>query len=110
MGIVKTILVSIPTSAIMYLLVNKIIMQFISHCNYDNMQQKSFILEFICGLVLLVLAIFTKSTIKYALFITGGFMVVNAGILNWDGLDEYTKIIFLFILFILCVTYSYKNI
>ena len=111
MGLASNISMSIPTSIILYLLINKLIFQFISQCRYDNIQQKGFILEFICGLALLVIAISTMANpvIKYSLFFTSGFMIINSGILNWNCLDELSKILFLFILFALCVSYSYKH-
>ena len=112
MGLASNIFMSIPTSFIMYVLVNKLISQFLLKCDYNNTQQKSFIVEFICGLLLLILAITisTHSVVRYSLFLTSSFMIINSGILNWSCLDEYTKIIFLFILFVGCISYSYKYI
>ena len=113
MGYASNVCLSIPTAIIMYLLINKLILQFILNNNYNNTQQKSFVLEFIFGLLFIIIAItvFTHipPAIKYTFYLTGGFMIINSGIFNWDTLDEYTKIIFLTILFSGCVIYSYKN-
>jgi hypothetical protein len=44
-----------------------------------------------------------------ALFLSGGFMVINSVIFNWTDLDDIAKVIILCVSITGLITYTYKN-
>lgn len=111
MGYALNVGISIPTSIIIYMLTNKILSLMTEE---NNIQTKS-IITFIISICFIVLgmSIFASNSnignqvIQYGLYISGGYMILQTLIFNWDHLDEYTKIIILGIILCGFIYYSY---
>lgn len=118
MGYALNVIMSIPMSIILYILTEKIIINITSDNNFNDRVQKSFIMSFVVGLVFIALGmtVFNENSnidnqsIRYALYSSGCFLIVNSVFFSWDNLDEETKIIILGISISCLVLYSYNNI
>lgn len=116
MGIAYNIGFSIPIAIIIYLLSEKVI----THLTYDDSLdvkiQKNFVIGFLFGLVyfLLGMTVFSEGsdiandTLKYSFYLSGLFLIINAVIINWDILNEETKMVILGLAFVGSVVLSYK--
>lgn len=117
MGYATNIIISIPMAIIIYLLTDKMISSFTSENKFNDRVQKNFVLGFIVGMALIALGmtVFAKGSnmenqaIQFALYLAGGFIVLNAVFFNWDSLDESTKIIVLGIGIAGLAIYTYRN-
>lgn len=117
MGYAINIGLSIPMALIIYMLTEKLIINLTCEDKYDIRVQKSFVIGFILGLtyITLGLTVFNEGSnmqnypLKIALFLSGGFMVINSVVFNWNDLDDIAKIIVLCISIIGLITYTYKN-
>lgn len=117
MGYATNVALSIPMAAIIYMLTEKMITNFTSDNKFNDRVQKNFVMGFIIGMafIALGLTIFARSSnmnnqsLQFALYLAGGFLVMNSVFFNWDDLDEGTKIIILGIGMSGLVIYTYRN-
>lgn len=117
MGYATNVALSIPMAIIIYMLTEKMITSFTSDNKFNDRVQKNFVLGFVIGMAFIALGmtIFAKSSnmdnqaLQFALYLAGGFIVINSVFFNWDGLDEGTKIIILGVSMAGMVIYTYRN-
>lgn len=117
MGYAINVGLSIPMAIIIYMLTEKLIINLTCNDKYDVRVQKSFVIGFILGLtyITLGLTVFNHGSnmenysLKMALFLSGGFMVINSVIFNWTDLDDIAKVIILCVSITGLITYTYKN-
>jgi multisubunit Na+/H+ antiporter MnhB subunit len=116
MGYAINVGLSIPMAVIIYMLTEKLILHLTCNDKFETRVQKSFIVGFILGLtyITLGLTIFNNGSnmdnysLKLALFLSGGFMMINSVIFNWTDLDDMAKIIILCVSITGMITYTYK--
>lgn len=117
MSLACDVATSVPLAIIIYMFTEKSIIATTSENKFNDRVQKSFILSFIVGLVYIVLGmtVFDEKSnmenkpIQLALYGSGGFMIFNSIFVNWNNLDESTKMIILGIMIASCTLYSYRN-
>jgi hypothetical protein len=117
MGYALDVAISIPMAVIIYMLTEKLIINMTSENKFNDRVQKSFVMGFIIGMCFIALgmSVFGNSSnmnnqpLRFAMYITGGFLVLNSVFFNWDDLDEATKIIILAISAAGLIIYSYRN-
>ncbi len=103
MGYAVNVAISVPMAIIIYMLTEKIIIGATSENNFTERVQKSFVIGFIAGLAFIALAMntfaegkrFDNQSLQLAMYAAGGFLVFNSVVINWESLDEGTKIIIL---------------
>lgn len=119
MGYAFDVMTSIPIAIILYVLSEKIVRTNITDNRYEKMVQKNFVIMFIIGMVFILLAstLFDEKKkrygiynrpLQYALYLSGMMALGSSVVVNWDTLDENTKIIILMISLGGCVTMSFK--
>ncbi len=117
MGYAINAAISIPLAIIIYMLTEKLIISLTAENKYDVRVQKSFVMGFIIGAMFIVLGLtffgeqsnMNNQTVQFALYWSGGFLILNSVFFNWDDLDEGTKIIILGIAVASVIIYSYRN-
>jgi len=117
MGYALNVALSIPMAVIIYMLTEKTIISFTNDNKFNDRVQKNFVMSFVIGLAFIALGmtIFAKNSnmdnqaLQFALYLAGGFLVLNSVFFSWDDLDEGTKIIILGIGITGCVIYTYQN-
>jgi len=119
MGYAFDVMTSIPIAFILYILSEKIVHTNTKDDKYDISIQKNHIIMFIIGLVFLLLAntIFDEKKkikslynrpLQYAMYISGILLLINSMIINWDILNENTKILILMLTLGGCIVLSFK--
>lgn len=118
MGYATNVALAVPMALIMYMLTEKSIVSFTSESKFEERVQKSFVLGFVIGLAYIVLGLtlfsefsdshISNQSIKFALYASGVFLVLNSVFFNWDYLDEHTKIVILTISVVGLIMYSYS--
>ena len=117
MGYAADVMISIPIAIIIYMLVEKLTIISIENEQFNQKIQKNQIILFIIGLALIGLAysVFSENSklnnrsLQYSMYLSGGFLLFNSMILNWDVMDENTKVIILVIMFSGSVVFSYRT-
>lgn len=117
MGYSTDVIISIPTAIIIYLLVEKLIISMTSENKFSERVQKSFVMGFVIGLGMIALGmtLFAPSSnmnnqpLRYAMYLSGGFLVLNSVFFNWDDLDEGTKIVILAVSMLGIIIYTYHH-
>ena len=117
MGYAINVGLSVPIGVIIYMLTEKLIINLTCDDKYNVRVQKSFVIGFILGLTYITfgLTFFNQGSnmdnysVRLALFLSGGFMVINSVIFNWHDLDDIAKIIIMCVSISGLVTYTYRN-
>ena len=117
MGYAINVGLSIPIAVIIYMLTEKLILNLTCDDKYEIRVQKSFVIGFILGLTYIVLGLtvfnsgsnMKNYSMKLAMFLSGGFLVINSVLFNWHDLDDIAKIIILCVSVTGLVTYTYKQ-
>ena len=117
MGFAKNVALSIPIAVIICMLIEKLILSTVADQDYNEKVQTNFIVEFVIGLSLLALAvtafaekgIFDNQPIQLSLYGAGGFMVFNSVFLNWDVLDNSTKMMIMLISVVGLIIYAWRE-
>jgi len=110
--------ISVPLSIMIYMLTEKTIMFVTAENKFNEKIQKSFVYAFIIGLLYIAISmtIFSEhsniynQSLQYALRGAGFFLVLNSIIINWDDLDEGTKMVLLGMSIMGLVIYTNKTI
>jgi hypothetical protein len=117
MGYALDIALSVPLGILIYILTEKLIAGSTSDNEFNVRVQKSFVVGFIVGMGLIGLgmSVFGKTcklnntTIQMGLYGAGFFLVLNSTLINWELLDEGTKILMITIAISGIIVYSYQN-
>lgn len=117
MGYAMNVALSIPMAIIIYFLTEKLIIGATSENKFMERVQKSFVIGFIIGLAYIALAMnifgegkqFDNQALQLAMYGAGGFLVLNSVVINWNVLDEGTKIILLGLMIAGLVVYSFTK-
>ena len=117
MGYAINVAVSIPMAVIIFMLTEKIIINATADNKFNDRVQKSFVIGFVAGLLLIALGMtvfneessFDNQSLQLAMYGAGGFLVMNSVIFSWDDLDEGTKTVILGISISGLIIYSYRN-
>ncbi|VBB18461.1 hypothetical protein YASMINEVIRUS_924 [Yasminevirus sp. GU-2018] len=117
MGYAVNVALSIPMAVIVYMLTEKLIISMTADNKFNDKVQKVFVMGFIIGLCFIALGmtVFAKNSnmdnqsLQLAMYIAGGFLVLNSVFFSWDDLDEGTKIVILATSIAGLIIYSYRN-
>jgi hypothetical protein len=117
MGYTTNVALSIPMGIIIYMLVEKTIINTVADKEFNEKVQTNFIVGFVTGLALIALAmtafaesgVFDNQTLQLSMYGAGGFMVLNSVFFSWDILDEQTKIMILAITITGLVLWSFTQ-
>ena len=117
MSYAKNVGLSLPMAIIIYMLTEKIIINLTSENKFSERVQKSFVISFVIGLCFIAIGMSVlgeKSNIhnqplQYSFYISGVCLLLNSVFVNWDNLDENTKMLILGISIIGFILYSYAN-
>lgn len=117
MGYATNVVVSIPLAVIIYMLTEKMILSFTSENKFNDKVQKYFVLGFVVGMALIALGMtlfaphsnMDNQALQFAMYLAGGFLVLNSVVFSWDDLDEYTKILILAVSMVGLIIYTYRN-
>lgn len=117
MGYALNVALSIPMAIIVYMLTAKVIISMSAENKFNERVQKEFILGFIIGLCYIALGMTMLSqnsnmdnhSLRLAMYLSGGFLVLNSVFFSWDDLDEGTKILILGTSITALIIYTYRN-
>lgn len=117
MGYGSNIVTGLLMGLIIYVLTEKTVIIITEENNFNDKIQKGFIISFIIGLTYIALGMTAFSENNYlenhslqiAFMGAGIFLVLNSVFINWNNLDEETKMIILAITISGLVIYSYNN-
>lgn len=117
MGYAINVAMSVPMAIIIYLLVEKMIVELTSNNKFNERVQNGFIMSFIVGLIFITLGmtLFGKKSdienqsVRLALYAAGSMLILNSTFFSWGDLDEGTKIIILIISALGLIFFSYSS-
>jgi hypothetical protein len=106
---------SIPTSFIFFMLIDKMIDNMTINSEYSVKIQSRFVFGFIIGLVSILLAItvFAENSnmhnrcMQYSAYLTGIILILNSTVFNWKYMDDNAKMMILGIAASCIIVYSY---
>ena len=117
MGLFINIAIAIPTGIIIYLLIDKIINKLTMENNFNEKVQKKFVIDFICGIGLIILAltvfadggVFDNQSLQIAVSGVATCLIISTVMINWYYIDDGGKIIILGLAVIALIICAYTQ-